>query len=70
MMLVLSRRLNETIHIGSAVTIKVSKISGNRVSLGIIAPKGIQVLRGELVVDWSQPTEECAADQTRELAFA
>ena len=48
-MLVLSRRGNETIQIGHGVTIKVSKIAGNRVKLGIIAPEGVQVLRSSSV---------------------
>lgn len=47
-MLVLSRRLGETIRIGSDITITVLEISGNRIRVGIDAPAQIAVLRGEL----------------------
>lgn len=47
-MLVLSRKVNQTIHIGDNITIVVSHIHGNRVSLGIQAPKNVRILRGEL----------------------
>jgi carbon storage regulator len=69
-MLVLSRRVNETIQIGNAVTIKVTKIAGSRVRLGIIAPDGVPVLRGELEVEWSQNDEEFAVAESRELVLA
>lgn len=47
-MLVLSRKIGETICIGQDVTISVVKISGNRVRIGIEAPTDVDVLRGEL----------------------
>lgn len=47
-MLVLSRKAQEEIMIGDDIKILVRKISGNRVILGIEAPKGYRILRSEL----------------------
>ena len=48
-MLVLSRKADQSIHIGDAIRITVVRIRGNRVKLGIEAPGEVSVLRGELV---------------------
>jgi carbon storage regulator CsrA len=45
-MLVLTRKLGERIHIGSAIT--VVEVRGNKVRLGIQAPERVPVLRAEL----------------------
>ena len=47
-MLVLSRRIAETIVIDGNIEIEVLKIKGNTVRLGIKAPRDVKVLRGEL----------------------
>lgn len=47
-MLVLSRKVGERIVIGDDITLVVSRISGNRVSIGIEAPSNVKVIRGEL----------------------
>ncbi len=47
-MLVLSRKAGEELIIGDSIRITVNKISGNRVTLGIVAPGDVRVLRGEL----------------------
>jgi carbon storage regulator len=47
-MLILSRKVGERIAVGEDVTIVVNRISGNRVALGIEAPKHVRVVRGEL----------------------
>lgn len=47
-MLVLSRKLTESIVIGDRVVVTVLEIRGNRVRIGIDAPKEIHVLRSEL----------------------
>lgn len=47
-MLVLTRKLGEKIAIGSDITIALLEIRGDRVRIGIDAPKEIPVLREEL----------------------
>jgi carbon storage regulator len=48
-MLVLTRRLNETIRIGDDIEITVTSLSEHRVKIGISAPRDIQVIRGEVL---------------------
>jgi len=47
-MLVLSRKEGERIVIGDNITLIVSKVNGNRVTIGIEAPRDVKVVRGEL----------------------
>jgi carbon storage regulator CsrA len=47
-MLVLSRKTNEEILIGDDIRIKVTKVSGGKVQLGIVAPRELHVRRAEL----------------------
>lgn len=47
-MLVLSRKQNESIVIGDSI-IKITRVSGNRVTVAIEAPKHVKIIRGELV---------------------
>jgi carbon storage regulator len=51
MPLVLSRKKNETIQIGDSITITVTRLGTEGVRLAIDAPKGVRILRGELVID-------------------
>ncbi len=58
-MLVLTRKKNETIHIGGNVVIKVIATGRGKVKIGIAAPTTIRVRRGELVsADESEPEED------------
>ncbi len=47
-MLVLTRKLEESIMIGDNVEIKIIKVQGDYVKLGVIAPKDIPVHRKEV----------------------
>jgi len=47
-MLVLSRKETEKILIGNDIEIEVVRVAGNRVTIGISAPKDVKVIRGEL----------------------
>ncbi len=48
-MLVLSRKVDEKIVIGSDIVVTVLEIRGNRIRLGIEAPREVPVHRAELV---------------------
>ena len=50
-MLILTRKQSETIKIDKDVTIIVQAIRGNRVKIGIEAPKEKRILRGEIKDD-------------------
>jgi len=47
-MLVLSRKEGQQITIGKDIVITLTQIKGERVKLGISAPAGVVILRGEL----------------------
>jgi carbon storage regulator len=50
-MLVLSRKLGEKIVIGDNITLTVVKIDRNQVRLGIDAPKNLEILREEIIIE-------------------
>jgi len=47
-MLVLSRKAGQELVLGDNVRITITKISGNRVTLGVTAPDDVRIIRGEL----------------------
>ena len=47
-MLVLSRKVGEKLVIGGNITVEVIRIQGNRLTLGLVAPTDVKILRGEL----------------------
>jgi len=55
-MLILSRKEREEIHVGEAV-IRIHRIKGKTVAVGIDAPRNIRIVRGEL------PRKEPPADE-------
>jgi carbon storage regulator len=48
-MLVLSRKINETILIGDDVRITLLDVEGDKVKIGIEAPKAMKIFREELL---------------------
>lgn len=71
-MLVLSRRSNETIHIGDDIVITVVRVQGDKVRIGIDAPTDVRVMRGELLEQEASPktegSEEAAGLHARRVA--
>jgi carbon storage regulator len=47
-MLILTRRINETLTIGNEITVTVLGVKGSQVRLGINAPKDVEVHREEI----------------------
>lgn len=54
-MLVLTRKVGQGIVINGNITVTVTKLAGNRVSLGVEAPDDVVVLRDELEESDSEP---------------
>ena len=67
-MLVLSRRLDETLIIGDDIKITVLGISGNQVRIGIAAPKEVSVHREEVYLRIKQ--ESCQQQESKQDATA
>ena len=50
-MLVLTRREGESLKIGDGIEVTVVEIQGDKIKLGIRAPKDVTILRSELVAE-------------------
>lgn len=51
LMLILSRRIGETLVVGDNVKITILSVKGNQIRIGVEAPKEISIKRGELDED-------------------
>lgn len=67
-MLVLTRHSGESLIIGDNIEITVVEVQGDKVKLGINAPKEISVMRKELL-EAAQSANEEAASPNVELTF-
>jgi carbon storage regulator len=47
-MLVLTRRVGESLMIGDEIAVTILRLKGNQVRIGITAPKHVSIRRGEL----------------------
>lgn len=59
-MLVLTRKQNEGILIGSDIIVTVINIDGDKIRLGIEAPKNVRVIREELTAEIGQENKMAA----------
>ena len=57
-MLVLGRKINEVIHVGDDIRIVLISIHGNWARIGVDAPKGVAIVRGELKDSWRGDTRK------------
>lgn len=57
-MLVLSRKVGETIWIGDDVELVITEVKGDYVKVGVRAPRTIDIVRGELRNDVSDANRE------------
>lgn len=72
-MLVLTRRLGETIVIGDNIVVKIVSIHGKQIRIGIEAPPEISVYRGEIYERIKAENEAAAAanqETLKEVATA
>lgn len=64
-MLVLSRKAEEFVQIGENIIVKVIKTASGSVKIGIDAPGGVRVLRGEL---FDEVDDACAPRTLRSMS--
>ncbi|QEF97563.1 hypothetical protein Mal15_16040 [Stieleria maiorica] len=68
-MLVLSRKADQQIKIGDDITLTIVRVEGNRVRIGVSAPRDVRILRGELTAEPADQEVEYELSE-REFAFA
>ncbi|HEX2507973.1 MAG TPA: carbon storage regulator CsrA [Miltoncostaeaceae bacterium] len=67
-MLVLTRKANQSIMIGDDIEVSVLSVLGEKVRLGIQAPRRVPVFRKEVFLEIQAESLEAAARARRELA--
>ena len=66
-MLVLSRQKDESIMIGDGIRITIVDVRGDKVRIGIDAPKDVKVFRTELYEEIQRQNRQAAAAQAQDV---
>ena len=66
-MLVLSRQKDESIMIGDGIRITIVDVRGDKVRIGIEAPKDVKVFRTELYDEIQRQNKSAAAPQAQDV---
>jgi carbon storage regulator len=66
-MLILSRKLNESIVIDGRITVKIMRVDGDVVKLGIAAPANVPVHRQEVYDEICRSNREALTQRTSSL---
>ena len=66
-MLVLARKVNQNIVIDGRITVKIVRLDGDVVKLGIQAPSSVPVHRQEVYDEIQKNNREAAADSRRSV---
>jgi carbon storage regulator len=65
-MLVLTRKSNQSIMIGDEIEVSVLSIMGEKVRIGIEAPRAVPVFRKEVYVEIQEDREEGSVEEVDE----
>ena len=66
-MLVLKRKAGEFITLGREIEVRILSIEGDQVRLGIVAPRSVTILRGELIEEVKTETAASATPNTSDI---
>jgi len=69
-MLILSRKKNEKIRIGTEIVVQVLAISDTQVKIGIDAPTSVKILRDEIYEDVKKHTIEATKQSQQQTTIS